>query len=76
ALELKAKVAANPSITVALQPTDTTGKPLPPTPQIAGFSSRGPLLATDSDLLKPDIAAPGVAVLAGVSTIGSNGAQF
>ncbi|WP_052274058.1 S8 family peptidase [Arthrobacter sp. L77] len=76
ALELKAKVAANPSITVALQPTDTTGKPLPPTPQIAGFSSRGPLLATDSDLLKPDVTAPGVAVLAGVSTVGSKGAQF
>lgn len=76
ALELKAKVAANPAITVALKATDTTGKPLPPTPQIAGFSSRGPLLATDSDLLKPDITAPGVAVLAGVSTVGSNGAQF
>ncbi|PPB48211.1 protease [Arthrobacter pityocampae] len=76
ALELKAKVAANPAITVALKPTDTTGKPLPPTPQIAGFSSRGPLLATDSDLLKPDITAPGVAVLAGVSTVGSKGAQF
>ncbi|MFC3298185.1 protease [Arthrobacter agilis] len=76
ALELKAKVAANPSITVALNPEDTTGKPLPPTPQIAGFSSRGPLLATDSDLLKPDITAPGVAVLAGVSTVGSAGAQF
>ncbi|MHA7240934.1 S8 family serine peptidase [Arthrobacter sp. TMS1-12-1] len=76
ALELKAKVAADPAITVALQPTDTTGKPLPPTPQVAGFSSRGPLLATGSDLLKPDIAAPGVAVLAGVSTIGSKGAQF
>lgn len=76
ALELKAKVAANPSIKVALQPTDTTGKPLPPAPQVAGFSSRGPLLATDSDLLKPDITAPGVAVLAGVSTVGSDGAQF
>ncbi|THJ65803.1 protease [Arthrobacter echini] len=75
-LELKAKVAANPSIKVALKPTDTTGKPLPPTPQIAGFSSRGPLLATDSDLLKPDITAPGVAVLAGVSTVGSDGEQF
>ncbi|WP_104180559.1 S8 family peptidase [Arthrobacter sp. B0490] len=75
-LELKAKVAANPSLTVALKPTDTTGKPLPPAPQVAGFSSRGPLLATDSDLLKPDITAPGVAVLAGVSTVGSNGAQF
>ncbi|TKV27350.1 protease [Arthrobacter sp. NamB2] len=76
ALELKAKVAANPSLTVALKATDTTGKPLPPAPQVAGFSSRGPLLATDSDLLKPDITAPGVAVLAGVSTVGSNGAQF
>lgn len=76
ALELKAKVAANPSITVALKATDTTGKPLPPAPQVAGFSSRGPLLATDSDLLKPDVTAPGVAVLAGVSTVGSNGAQF
>lgn len=75
-LELKAKVAANPSLTVALKPTDTTGKPLPPAPQVAGFSSRGPLLAADSDLLKPDITAPGVAVLAGVSTVGSNGAQF
>ncbi|MHA7280811.1 S8 family peptidase [Arthrobacter sp. MDT2-2] len=76
ALELKAKVAANPALTVALQPTDTTGKPLPPAPQVAGFSSRGPLLATGSDLLKPDVTAPGVAVLAGVSTVGSNGAQF
>ncbi|WP_325169852.1 S8 family serine peptidase [Arthrobacter sedimenti] len=76
ALELKAKVAANPALTVALQPTDTTGKPLPPAPQVAGFSSRGPLLATNSDLLKPDVTAPGVAVLAGVSTVGSNGAQF
>lgn len=36
----------------------------PPTPQIAGFSSRGPVLADGSDLLKPDIAAPGVAILA------------
>ncbi|WP_082177544.1 S8 family serine peptidase [Arthrobacter sp. RIT-PI-e] len=76
ALELKAKVAANPNLTVALQPRDTTGQPLPPTPQIAGFSSRGPLLATGSDLLKPDITAPGVGVLAGVSTVGSNGEQF
>ncbi|MHA7180016.1 S8 family serine peptidase [Arthrobacter sp. MDB2-24] len=76
ALELKAKVAANPALTVALQPKDTTGKPLPPAPQVAGFSSRGPLLATDSDLLKPDVTAPGVAVLAGVSTVGSHGEQF
>lgn len=35
-----------------------------PTPQVAGFSSRGPVLADGSDLLKPDIAAPGVSILA------------
>lgn len=75
-LELKEKVAANPDIQVALVPEDTTGEPLPPVPQIAGFSSRGPLLATGSDLLKPDIAAPGVAVLAGVSPIGTGGDDF
>jgi subtilisin family serine protease len=73
---IKAKVAANPAITVSLVNKDTTGLPLEAQPQIAGFSSRGPLLATDSDLLKPDVAAPGVAVLAGVSPIGSGGDQF
>ncbi|WCI09903.1 S8 family serine peptidase [Arthrobacter sp. OVS8] len=55
---------------------DTTGLPLEAQPQIAGFSSRGPLLATGSDLLKPDVAAPGVAVLAGVSPIGTGGDNF
>ena len=37
----------------------------PPTPQVAGFSSRGPVLADGSDILKPDVTAPGVAILAG-----------
>jgi subtilisin family serine protease len=73
---IKAKVAANPAITVSLVNTDTTGLPAEAQPQIAGFSSRGPLLATDSDLLKPDVAAPGVAVLAGVSPIGAGGDEF
>ena len=36
----------------------------PPTPSLAGFSSRGPVLADGSDILKPDITAPGVAILA------------
>ena len=36
----------------------------PPTPQVAGFSSRGPVLADGSDILKPDVTAPGVAILA------------
>jgi subtilisin family serine protease len=35
-----------------------------PTPQIAGFSSRGPILADGSDVIKPDVSAPGVAILA------------
>ena len=36
----------------------------PPTPQVAGFSSRGPVQADGSDILKPDITAPGVAIIA------------
>jgi subtilisin family serine protease len=74
--QIKDKVTANPGIKAALVNKDTTGLPAAPQPQIAGFSSRGPLLATGSDLLKPDVAAPGVAVLAGVSPIGSGGDQF
>ena len=73
---IKAKVTANPAITVSLVNKDTTGLPLEAQPQIAGFSSRGPLLAAGSDLLKPDVAAPGVAVLAGVSPIGTGGDNF
>lgn len=48
---------------------DTTDLAPVPVPQIAGFSSRGPSTAVDSELLKPDIAAPGVNVLAGVSPL-------
>lgn len=47
-----------------------------PAPFIAGFSSRGPLLAGDGDLLKPDVAAPGQAVLAAVAPPGNGGADF
>jgi subtilisin family serine protease len=36
-------------------------------PQIASFSSRGPSLGTAGDLLKPDISAPGVSILASVA---------
>ncbi len=73
---IKDKVTANPAVTVSLINRDTTGLPAEAQPQIAGFSSRGPLLATDSDLLKPDVSAPGVAILAGVSPIGTGGDNF
>ncbi|MFS0734263.1 S8 family serine peptidase [Microbacterium jepli] len=49
--------------TATLVGENTTGVTTP-TPVVAGFSSRGPMLADGSDVLKPDIAAPGVAILA------------
>jgi hypothetical protein len=73
---IKEAVAAEAGLTASLVSTDTTGLDPPPVPQIAGFSSRGPTLAANSDLLKPDIAAPGVGVLAAVSPVGSNGQNF
>ncbi len=48
---------------ITLVGENTTGVSAP-VPQIAGFSSRGPMLADGSDVMKPDIAAPGVAILA------------
>ena len=45
-------------------------------PAIASFSSRGPALAGAGDLLKPDIMAPGVDVLAAVAPPGNNGRSF
>ena len=73
---IKAQVTADPALTVSLVNKDTTGLPGEAQPQIAGFSSRGPLLASGSDLLKPDVTAPGVAVLAGVSPIAPGADSF
>ncbi|WP_232838188.1 S8 family serine peptidase [Streptomyces geranii] len=42
-------------------------------PQIPGFSSGGPDLNSDGDLLKPDIAAPGVDIVAGTTPGGDGG---
>ncbi|GAB2466327.1 subtilisin family serine protease [Conyzicola lurida] len=55
--------AATPGATVTLSAGNSTDY-TPPTPALAGFSSRGPVLADGSDILKPDITAPGVAILA------------
>ena len=48
---------------ITLVGENTTGVTTP-VPQVAGFSSRGPMRADGSDVLKPDVAAPGVAILA------------
>jgi len=45
-------------------------------PQMAAFSSRGPARAGGGDLLKPDISAPGVDILAGTSPPGTNGRLY
>ncbi len=47
-----------------------------PAPLVASFSGRGPLLAGDGDLLKPDVSAPGVEVLASVAPPGNQGRDF
>jgi subtilisin family serine protease len=45
-------------------------------PYTADFSSRGPLLGGNGDLLKPDLIAPGQDILAAVSPVGYGGATF
>ena len=46
-----------------------------PLPQVAGFSSRGPA-QINADVLKPDVAAPGVGVLAAVAPPSNGGLSF
>ncbi len=62
--------------TIALLPGDQTGLPPVPVPVVAGFSSRGPAVVNGGDLLKPDITAPGVNILAGIAPGPSGGALF
>lgn len=62
--------------TAGFERGDTTGGAPTPVPQMAAFSSRGPALANDSDLIKPDITAPGVSVLAAVAPPSYGGRDF
>ncbi|MWV50807.1 S8 family serine peptidase [Rathayibacter sp. VKM Ac-2803] len=55
--------ASTPGATVTLSEGNTSGIAIA-VPQVAGFSSRGPAEADGSDVLKPDLTAPGVAILA------------
>lgn len=63
------------SPTATLVGANVTGV-VTPTPVVAGFSSRGPMLADGSDVIKPDVSAPGVAILAAVHNDPSQPAQF
>jgi subtilisin family serine protease len=47
-----------------------------PAPFTASFSSRGPLQAANGNLLKPDVIAPGVDILAGVAPPNNGGKLF
>ena len=73
---IKSYVSGTDSPTATIEVGNTTGGNGTPVPQIAGFSSRGPALANGSDLLKPDIAAPGVDVAAAVSPPSNGGGGF
>ena len=56
--------AISAGATVTFTEGNPSDLPRVPTPQIAGFSSRGPVAADGGDLIKPDLTAPGVGILA------------
>jgi hypothetical protein len=71
--EIKAYVSgtANPTATIAPATTVRVNAP-----KVASSSSRGPALAGNGDLLKPDVMAPGTNVLAATSPFAAAGGQY
>ncbi len=62
---------ASPTATISAVSTDPVRAPA-----MAGFSSYGPALAGNGDLLKPDITGPGVDVIAAVAPPNNGGNNF
>ncbi|WP_432513546.1 S8 family serine peptidase [Kineococcus sp. SYSU DK001] len=58
--------------TASFQPGNTSGTPTV-TPQVSAFSSRGPAIVQDGDVLKPDLTAPGSGIVAGYSPVARRG---
>jgi subtilisin family serine protease len=65
--------AATPGATASMSAADTSPVEAP---IMASFSSFGPALVGHGDLLKPDITAPGVDVIAGMSPVNDAGRDF
>ncbi|MER6580262.1 S8 family serine peptidase [Nonomuraea sp. NPDC001023] len=68
-----AAYAATPGATATLLPAPADGVAYP---EVTSFSSRGPALSAKGDLLKPDVTAPGAAILAAVAPPGNDGKDF
>jgi hypothetical protein len=66
---LKSFVRRNPAQRAELTPRRIITGSVVPAPNLATDSSRGPALAADGDLLKPDLIAPGVNILAASSPV-------
>jgi subtilisin family serine protease len=66
---VRAYVSGTANPTIQLLAGDRTGGPATPVPVVAGFSSRGPDLTSNGNLVKPDVAAPGVGILAAVAPV-------
>ncbi len=67
-------LAAGPSATATIAQATIADEVA--TPSVANFSARGPLVAGGGDLLKPDLMAPGVGILAAVAPPGNAGRSF
>jgi subtilisin family serine protease len=71
AIKTYADTAASPTATISAMDSSPVEAPA-----MGGFSSTGPAIAGGGDLLKPDITAPGVSVIAAVAPPGNQGLSF